>query len=143
MLKGYPVYVVREIRPIERNFLEEQLKEAKNRIFWQQLYDGFFSYRHYGIALNDGSFVHFRGSINFIQIDACIRRTKAKDFSADGCICRAIDILCAYPPEEIARRALSQVNCDFGGYNFLSNNCEHFASWCANGKRLSKQVLFR
>ena len=143
MLHGYPVYVVRQIRANERHLVEEQLKEAKRRILWQQMYDGFFTYRHYGIALSDGSFVHFRGNINFIQIDACIMRTKAADFAPSGCICRAIDITCAYPAEEIARRALSQVNCDFGGYNFLSNNCEHFASWCANGKRLSKQVLFR
>lgn len=143
MLKGYPVYVVREIRPNERKLVEEQIKEAKRRIFWQQMYDGFLSYRHYGIALSDGSFVHFRGSINFIQIDACIRRTKIETFAAGGCVCRAVDITCAYPAEEIASRALSQVGCDFGGYNFLSNNCEHFTSWCANGKRLSKQVLFR
>lgn len=143
MLKGYPVYVVREIRPNERHVLEEQLQQAQRRIIWQQIYDGFFSYRHYGIALNDGSFVHFRGNVQFIQIEACIRRTKIEDFAADGNVCRAVDILCAYPPEEIARRALSQVNCDFGGYNFLSNNCEHFASWCANGQKLSKQVLFR
>ena len=60
MLHGYPVYVVRQIRANERHLVEEQLKEAKRRILWQQMYDGFFTYRHYGIALSDGSFVHFR-----------------------------------------------------------------------------------
>ena len=51
MLHGYPVYVVRQIRANERHLVEEQLKEAKRRILWQQMYDGFFTYRHYGIAL--------------------------------------------------------------------------------------------
>ena len=48
-----------------------------------------------------------------------------------------------YPPDEVANRALSMVGCDFGGYNFLSNNCEHFANWCACGRRISQQVMFR
>ncbi len=143
MLEGYPVYVVREVLPGEKRILEEQIKAARTRIVWQQLYDGLLSYRHYGIALNDGTFVHFRGNIRFIQTEAYIRRTGLRDFAVNGQVCRAIDILCAYPPEEIAARALSRVNTDFGGYNFLANNCEHFASWCANGKRLSKQVLLR
>ena len=41
MLHGYPVYVVRQIRANERHLVEEQLKEAKRRILWQQMYDGF------------------------------------------------------------------------------------------------------
>lgn len=29
---------------------------------------------------------------------------------------------------------------DFGGYNIVTNNCEHFANYCRQGKRKSKQV---
>lgn len=29
---------------------------------------------------------------------------------------------------------------DFGGYNILTNNCEHFATWCRTGKSKSSQV---
>lgn len=29
---------------------------------------------------------------------------------------------------------------DFGEYNLVSNNCEHFVSWCKTGKSHSKQV---
>ena len=143
MLKAYPVYVIREIRANERHVIEQQLKNEKKRIIWQQFFDGFLSYRHYGIALDDGTFVHFRGNVQFIQIEASIKHTGIEEFACGEKVCRAVDILCAYPPEEIAQRALSQVGGNFGGYNFLSNNCEHFASWCANGKKISKQVLFR
>ena len=37
-------------------------------------------------------------------------------------------------------RALALVGYDFGGYNLLTNNCEHFANWCASGARFSNQV---
>ena len=94
MLHGYPVYVVRQIRANERHLVEEQLKEAKRRILWQQMYDGFFTYRHYGIALSDGSFVHFRGNINFIQIDACIICSRHRRLLRHGYL-RKI-----YPPPE-------------------------------------------
>lgn len=30
---------------------------------------------------------------------------------------------------------------DFGGYNLISNNCEHFANWCVTGVRQSMQSL--
>ena len=32
---------------------------------------------------------------------------------------------------------------NFGGYNFFTNNCEHFTTWRANGKYSSCQVIFR
>lgn len=38
-------------------------------------------------------------------------------------------------------RASSQLGSTFGGYNLLSNNCEHFAYWCVTGIRQSRQTL--
>ncbi|WP_329603983.1 lecithin retinol acyltransferase family protein [Clostridium hydrogenum] len=31
-----------------------------------------------------------------------------------------------YTPKEIIKRAESKLGSDFGGYNLISNNCEHF-----------------
>jgi Lecithin retinol acyltransferase len=42
------------------------------------------------------------------------------------------------PGAEIARRARSRLGED--RYRFLSNNCEHFSEWCANGEHRSPQV---
>ena len=45
-----------------------------------------------------------------------------------------------------SRRAFGIVvraGCNFGGYNFLCNNCEHFVNWCACGRRISRQVMMR
>lgn len=45
-----------------------------------------------------------------------------------------------YSSDEIVERAYSKLGSDFGGYNIINNNCEHFANWCANGKNTSSQV---
>eukprot|EP00127_Corallochytrium_limacisporum_P000833 Clim_evm9s26 gene=Clim_evmTU9s26 len=45
-------------------------------------------------------------------------------------------------PEETLDRARSQIGTTFGekGFNHLTNNCEHFTSWCLTGSRSSAQV---
>lgn len=50
-----------------------------------------------------------------------------------------------FPPHEIAERAKSEANADLEGgkgqfkYNLFKNNCEHFATWCVTGRKLSLQ----
>jgi hypothetical protein len=44
----------------------------------------------------------------------------------------------AYPPDVIVARALDHVGRE--GYCPVVDNCEHFATWCATGKRSSRQV---
>ena len=140
-MKGTPVYVVRSIREKERKVLEEFL--SNHRILWQQGIDGFFTYRHYGILLNDGSVVHFTGNADTIDPHAKICRTSQEFFCQTGRICLAKDVLCRFSAQIIAQRALNQVGSCFGGYHFLKYNCEHFTNWCANGKKVSKQVMLR
>ncbi|ELU13583.1 hypothetical protein CAPTEDRAFT_217253 [Capitella teleta] len=41
-------------------------------------------------------------------------------------------------PNKTLERAQSRLNK--GGYDVMTNNCEHFASWCRTGKRLCDQV---
>lgn len=143
MAKGNVIYVVREMKPAEHRLVAEQIKAGKHRIIWQQFFDGFPTYRHYGIDMGDGTAVHFRGSLHYIQADASIQRTTIQEFGKCDRIVIARDVRCTFPPDEIVCRAESMVGTDFGGYNFLSNNCEHFANWCACGRRISQQVMFR
>jgi len=52
-----------------------------------------------------------------------------------------------YASETIVKRALSVANGEnslsFTAYNVVSNNCEHFASWCRSGWNISCQVAKR
>ncbi|CAF4176708.1 unnamed protein product, partial [Adineta steineri] len=41
------------------------------------------------------------------------------------------------PADEIVKRAKDSLGKE--GYNVLANNCEHFATWCRYGNRLSGQ----
>ena len=43
-------------------------------------------------------------------------------------------------PEEIIEFAKSKLGSNLGGYNIISNNCEHFSNLCAFGKAKSNQV---
>lgn len=143
MARGNVIYTVREIKPAEHRLIAEQIKSSGMRIIWQQFFDGFPTYRHYGIDIGDGTAVHFRGTLHFIQADASIQRTPMQSFGLCDKIVIARDVCPTFAPDEIVKRALSQVGCDFGGYHFLANNCEHFANWCATGRRISQQVMFR
>jgi len=141
------IYTVRHLAPPEQKLVREQWKayklQTKERILIQQLEDGFPTFRHYGIALGDGTVVHFRGKLHYVHANAWIQRTGFEEFARDGEICAAREVCMSFPQEMIIRRALSQVGGDFGGYHFLCNNCEHFVNWCTCGKRISRQVMMR
>ncbi|KAF8386221.1 hypothetical protein PRIPAC_75363 [Pristionchus pacificus] len=61
---------------------------------------------------------------------------------ADGCPCRKNNgrdqVDEHFRPDEIVERAKSKLG--EGGYNFVTNNCEHFANYCRYGKKRSGQV---
>lgn len=93
---------------------------------------------HYGIYDGDGWVYHFTG--DGIS-NARIEFTTLKEFEKGGTayIERIYNV--KYGAEEIISRASSQVGSDFGGYNLLNNNCEHFVYWCVTGIRQSRQTL--
>ena len=142
-MKGDVIYVVRLLTNKERELIRLYIKDAQKRIFWQQFEDGFPSYRHYGIDVGDGTVVHFRGDKFIIQPSAWIQRTSLAKFLDGGELKVQKDVNYKFTRNEVVRRALGKVGSNFGGYNFLSNNCEHFAYWCATGRRISYQVLLR
>jgi len=44
------------------------------------------------------------------------------------------------PAETVVKRALEASNGIWQQYNLVTNNCEHFATWCKTGQGSSKQV---
>ncbi|KAK3096626.1 hypothetical protein FSP39_001871 [Pinctada imbricata] len=46
-----------------------------------------------------------------------------------------------FPPAEIVRRAEQELQTQKFQYDLFGNNCEHFATFCVTGRKLSMQVL--
>jgi hypothetical protein len=97
------------------------------------------AYMHHGIDVGDGTVVHarpddFRNPFGGGRVE----RTSVEEFAAGRPVRVATDPPSAFPPEEIVARALAHVGR--AGYSPLVDNCEHFATWCATGRRVSRQA---
>ena len=93
-------------------------------------------YTHHGIYLGDGKVIHFAGSIREM-VDPEVHETDLVSFLKGG-ILRRRDHKRRLPASKtipIARKQLSDKS-----YSMIWNNCEHFATYCATGKKRSRQV---
>lgn len=93
-------------------------------------------YWHHGIDCGDGTVIHYTGEL-FNRANAAVRRTPMDQFAKGGRV-RVVKSDASYDIEAIIARARSRL--DEARYSTVSNNCEHFASWCRTGRRESKQV---
>jgi hypothetical protein len=97
------------------------------------------TYLHHGIDVGDGTVVHarpadFRNPFG----GGRVMRTSLAEFAEGRTVRVRNEPPAAFPPEEVADRALAHV--DRAGYHLVVDNCEHFATWCATGRRESRQV---
>jgi hypothetical protein len=86
--------------------------------------------------MGDGKVIHFAGSIRE-KVDPVVHETDLSRFLKGG-ILRRRDYKQRLPASEtinIAREQLSDRS-----YSMVWNNCEHFATYCATGKKKSLQV---
>jgi len=105
----------------------------------RRLLGSLLGYRHHGIDIGDGTVVHARPH-DFQQPfgGGMVVQTNLLEF-ADGEGVRLVtEPPAAFPPDEVAARALAQVGRD--GYCPVAANCEHFTTWCATGQSRSRQV---
>lgn len=96
-------------------------------------------YRHHGIDLGDGYVIHFSGEpLN--SKEPIVEKVTMEEFLKGGEleVVRYSSASDPFPVEETIARAEEKLG--EGRYNLVKNNCEHFASWCKNGKARSKQV---
>jgi hypothetical protein len=98
-------------------------------------------YSHYGVDLGDGMVAHFQADSFWIRQDSIITETTIEEFVKDGLLRMVEDIPIKYTRDEIVERAREVMNTNFGGYSVISNNCEHFAMWCATDMKDSRQSL--
>jgi hypothetical protein len=97
------------------------------------------TYLHHGIDVGDGTVVHarpddFRNPFG----GGRVVRTSRDEFAAGRPVRVAAEPPAAFPPDEIVTRALAHVGRP--GYSPVVDNCEHFATWCATGRRASRQA---
>ena len=94
-------------------------------------------YSHHGVYVGHGQVVHYSGLSGAWQCGP-VEEVSLLRF-ANGHEVRIVDHLDPpYSPEEIVRRARSRLGED--DYRLLTNNCEHFCTWCLSGVSLSAQV---
>ncbi len=95
-------------------------------------------YHHYGVYLGDGRIAQFGRPVNTgiprEQIAVCITDTKGFLSEGGGAECAVLDReerKWRRPPKECVEYAKSCVGET--GYDFINNNCEHFAYRCVFG----------
>ena len=102
-------------------------------------------YSHHGIYASDDCVIHFAPPNNTGDIDPSLARvivTDLKSFLNGGMLevrtFKQEELSIKRTPQDIVNYAFSRVG--EGGYNLISNNCEHFANDCLFGKKKSNQV---
>lgn len=98
-------------------------------------------YYHHGIFLDDLRVVHFGDISGAGAEEQSVRLTTLEEFLKGGYpevrIYSFFERRKIFSPDKTERIALSLVGSK--GYDFVSNNCEHFSNFCAYGKRESMQ----
>ena len=93
-------------------------------------------YTHHGIDCGDDTVIHFTGEPGK-KSDAAVARTSMSDFALDS-IVHVREYSQKDDPLVVVSRAESKLGSR--EYNLVTNNCEHFATWCCTGKTASQQV---
>ncbi|WP_322028731.1 lecithin retinol acyltransferase family protein [Paraburkholderia sp. J76] len=94
-------------------------------------------YTHHGIYVGGGRVVHYAGlcvSLHRGPIEEVTLERFAAGYEVDIVAHRGA----AFAGREAVARARSRLGED--RYRLLSNNCEHFCTWCVDGKGRSEQV---
>jgi hypothetical protein len=91
-------------------------------------------YEHHGIDCGDGTVIHYYkgGEV------PTIARTSFEVF-ARGNPVFVKPYAVSYVPDVVVERAESRLGEQ--QYNLLTNNCEHFATWCKVGRSESRQLV--
>jgi hypothetical protein len=93
-------------------------------------------YSHHGIYAGDGNVIHYTGEEKEKK-DPLVRETDIEDFLKGGNLKKRAYRKCLPPSETLS---LAKEHLSDRSYSLSLNNCEHFATYCATGKKKSKQV---
>jgi len=94
-------------------------------------------YSHHGIYVGNGKVVHYSGLCMSLHRGP-VEEVTLERFAAGHQVLVALDQQARYTGVEAVQRARSRLGEDH--YRLLTNNCEHFCTWCVCGKARSEQV---
>ena len=94
------------------------------------------AYRHHGIYLGEGLVIHYAGRIRHRH--GLVETVPLRSFVGKRRVNVGRRPAESLHGEAIVRRARSRLG--ERRYAILSNNCEHFCSWCQVGESRSEQV---
>ncbi|WER44690.1 lecithin retinol acyltransferase family protein [Cupriavidus sp. WKF15] len=94
-------------------------------------------YVHHGIYAGNGEVVHYVGFKEFLRCGP-VETTSLADFASGFGFSVETGTAARYVGAEVVRRAKSRIGED--NYRLLTNNCEHFCTWCLFGEDRSQQV---
>jgi len=117
----------RSVRPTESDLLPGDHISVKRKSRF---------YTHHGIYIGDRKVIHTTGSLRE-KVDPEVRETDLSRFLKGGILKRPVyeKRLPASETIRIAKEQLSNKN-----FSMIWNNCEHFATYCATGKKKSRQT---
>jgi hypothetical protein len=94
-------------------------------------------YSHHGIYVGDGKVVHYAGLSGSLG-GGSVAELSIVDFAAGREVWVKPVCYAKYGGLDAIRRARSRIG--ERRYRLLTNNCEHFCSWCLFGQSRSEQV---
>lgn len=94
-------------------------------------------YAHHGIYAGAGRVIHYAGFARALQA-APVEETTLEAFAAGFGIAIRPEPCARFAGQQAVERARSRLGEN--AYRLLTNNCEHFCSWCLSGESRSEQV---
>jgi hypothetical protein len=94
-------------------------------------------YEHHGIYAGNGMVIHYAGFAKSLHRGP-VEEVPLAQFAAGRKLIVRQNAAACFVGAEAVRRARSRIGED--DYRLLTNNCEHFVSWCLHGEAHSPQV---
>jgi hypothetical protein len=101
------------------------------------LVTGRHGYVHHGIYAGRGRVIHYAGFARELRAGP-VEETSLEAFAAGCAVAVRLEPCARFVGVEAVARARSRLGEN--RYRLLSNNCEHFCSWCLSGESRSEQV---
>jgi cell wall-associated NlpC family hydrolase len=94
-------------------------------------------YVHHGIYAGNGRVIHYAGFCHALHA-APVEETSLTQFAHGHTVAVKVEPCARYLGMEAVARARTRLGEDH--YHLLTNNCEHFCTWCLLGQARSEQV---
>lgn len=94
-------------------------------------------YAHHGIYAGNGRVIHYAGFCHALHAGP-VEETSLEQFAQGHRVTIKAEPCACYLGAEAVRRARSCLGEN--DYHLLTNNCEHFCTWCLLGQARSEQV---